>query len=77
MNLKIVEFFVVHSMFYGLTDFLPKGEIAALSGVLLITDVGKYGTDSCQFEECRNTSEKFVSYLETMVNAKMTQALHR
>jgi len=42
-----------------------------LSDVLLITDVGKYGTDSCQFEECRNASEKFVSRLETMVNAEV------
>ena len=42
-----------------------------LSDVLLITDVGKYGTDSCQFEECRNASEKFVNRLETMVNAKV------
>ena len=41
-----------------------------LSDVLLITDVGKYGTDSCQFEECRNASEKFVNRLETLINAK-------
>lgn len=42
-----------------------------LSTVLLVTDVGKYGTDSCQFEECRNASENFVSHLETAINAKV------
>ena len=42
-----------------------------LSKVLFITDMGKYGSDSCQDSECEAESSKVLLHVEDAINAKM------
>jgi len=39
--------------------------------VLFITDMGKYGSDSCQDSKCKLESSKVLSHVESAINAKM------
>ena len=42
-----------------------------LAKVLFITDMGKYGSDSCQDIKCKTESGKVLSHIESVINTKM------